>query len=82
MDPPLIEAEMLIRNKRYFRQTENTPLAGTEVSDKIGFGVTTNFANEILAVEKIVSRSNIYVSTLIIQDSVIHFLATCLPLLS
>ena len=31
---------------------ENTPLAGTEVSDKIGFGATTNFANEILAVEK------------------------------
>ena len=43
---------MLGRNKRYFRQTENTPLAGTEVSDKIGFGATTNFANEILAVEK------------------------------
>ena len=48
-DPPIIEAEILRRNKRHFRQAENTLLAGTEVSDKIGFGATTHFANKILA---------------------------------
>ena len=47
-DPPIIEAKILRRNKRHFRQAENTPLAGTEVSDKIGFGATTQLANEIL----------------------------------
>ena len=36
------------QNKRHFRQAENTPLAGTEVSDKLGFGATTQLANEIL----------------------------------
>ena len=36
------------RNKRHFRQAENTPLAGKDVSDKIGFGATTQSANEIL----------------------------------
>ena len=39
-DPPLIETEILRRNKRHFRQAENTPLAGNDVSDKIGFGAT------------------------------------------
>ena len=47
-DPPLIEQEILRRNKRHFRQAENTPLAGKDVSDKIGFGTTTQTANEIL----------------------------------
>ena len=36
------------RNKRHFRQAENTPLARIDVSDKIGFGTTTQLANEIL----------------------------------
>ena len=48
-DLPTIEAEILRRNKRHFCQAENTPLAGTEVSDKIDFGATTHFGNEILA---------------------------------
>ena len=37
-DPPLIETEILRQNKRHFRQAENTPLAGKDVSDKIGWG--------------------------------------------
>ena len=48
-DPPLIEKEILRRNKRHFRQAENIPLAGKDVSDKIEFGATTPTANEILA---------------------------------
>ena len=48
IDPPLIEKEILRRNKRHFRQVENTPLAGKDVSDKIGFRATTKTANEIL----------------------------------
>ena len=47
-DPPLIEKEILRRNNRHFRQAENTPLAGKDISDKIGFGATTKTANEIL----------------------------------
>ena len=47
-DPPLIETEILRRNKRHFRQAENTRLAGTDVSDKIGFGVTTQISDDIL----------------------------------
>ena len=47
-DPPIIEVEILRQNKRHFQQAENTPLAGTEVSDKIGFGTTTQLANEVL----------------------------------
>ena len=34
-DPPLIEKEILRRNKRHFWQAENTPLAGKDVSDKL-----------------------------------------------
>ena len=33
---------------RQFRQAENTPLAGKDVSDKIGFGATTQTVNKIL----------------------------------
>ena len=47
-DPPLIEKDILRRNKRHFRQAENTPLAGKDGSDKISFGATTQTANEIL----------------------------------
>ena len=47
-DPPLIEKEILRRNKRHFRQAENTPLAGKNVGDKIGFGATTKIADDIL----------------------------------
>ena len=47
-DPPLIEKKIPRRNKRHFRQAENTPLARIDVSDNIGFGVTTNTANDIL----------------------------------
>ena len=47
-DPPIIEKEKLRRNKRHFRQAENTPLAGKEVSDKIGWGATTPTAKKIL----------------------------------
>ena len=36
------------QNKRHFRQAENAPLAGKDVSDKIGWGATTPTANEIL----------------------------------
>ena len=36
------------RNKRHFRQAENTPLAGKEVIDRIGFGATTKTADDIL----------------------------------
>ena len=48
-DPPLIEKEILQRNKRHFWQAENTPLVGTEVSKKIGWGATTPIADDILA---------------------------------
>ena len=47
-DPPLIEKEILRRNKRHFRQAENTPLASTAVSDAIGFGATTSIADDII----------------------------------
>ena len=48
-DPPLIEIEILRHNKRHFRQAENTPLAGKDVSDRISWGATTPTANEIVA---------------------------------
>ena len=47
-DPPLIEKQILRRNKRHFRQAENTPLAGTDVSEKIGWGATTQIADDII----------------------------------
>ena len=47
-NPPLIKNEIMQQNKRHFRQAENTPVAGTVVSDTIGFGVTTTIANDIL----------------------------------
>ena len=47
-DPPLIEKEILRRNKRHFREAENTPLAGTAVINKIGFGANTKTVNDVL----------------------------------
>ena len=47
-NPPLIEKEIMRCNICHFRQAENTPLAGQEVIDSIGFGATTTTANKIL----------------------------------
>ena len=48
IDTPMIEKEILRRKIQYFRQAENTPLAGKGTIDSIGFGVTTTTADEIL----------------------------------
>ena len=47
-DPSLIEKEILRRNIRDFKNLENTSLAGKDVTDNIGFGETTQFADDIL----------------------------------
>ena len=47
-DPPLIGKEIMRRNICHFKQAENTPLAGKDAVDSIGFEATTSAANEIL----------------------------------
>ena len=47
-DLELIEKVILQRNICHFKQVENTPLAGKEVINSIGFGATTQIADKIL----------------------------------
>ena len=48
-DPKLVEHILLRQNKLHFRQAELIPLAGLEIIDKIGFGATSDLADEIIA---------------------------------
>lgn len=47
-DFPLIEKEILRCNICHFKQGGNTPLAGKDVIDSIGFGATTSTTDDIL----------------------------------
>jgi hypothetical protein len=47
-DDPMIERLILNRNIRHFKQAENTLLATPEAIRKIGFGVDTNRAEQLL----------------------------------
>ena len=47
-DPVLIEQVLLQRNIRHFCQAENTPLSGQETIAKIGFGASSDYADQII----------------------------------
>ena len=44
----MIEQVLLQRNIRHFRQAENTPLLGQETIAKIGFGASSDYADQII----------------------------------
>ena len=48
IDPILIEKIILRHNIFHFHQAEYTPLAGHQTINSIGFGATTNIADEIM----------------------------------
>ena len=47
-DPATMEKILLRRNWHHFRQAEDTPLANSEIIEKIGFGASSELADKIL----------------------------------